>query len=151
MQKLPDLVPALSHHLKPLMRDGSQFTGMLFHPRIDGRIPLDSAVESQQFCSHHLSTFCFRELWLRNGRFVSKARQHTVLVHAPCPSRLRYNAKTFGESRVTYIEKVEAVCTTAPYPIRNRCGPCSKLARSNGISLGQRSPLRGMMRACRWT
>src|SRR5882757_7048481 len=57
MQKLPDFVPALSHHLKPLMRDGSQFTCMLFHPRIDGRIPLDSAVESQQFCSHHLSTF----------------------------------------------------------------------------------------------
>src|SRR6267378_3298332 len=70
MQKLPDFVPAFSHHLKPLMRDGSQFTGMLFHPRIDGGIPLDSAVESQQFCSHHLSTFCFRELWLRNGRFA---------------------------------------------------------------------------------
>jgi hypothetical protein len=62
MQKLPDFVPAFSHHLKPLMRDGSQFTGMLFHPRIDGGIPLDSAVKSQQFCSHHLSTFCFREL-----------------------------------------------------------------------------------------
>jgi hypothetical protein len=46
MQKLPDFVPAFSHHLKPLMRDGSQFTGMLFHPRIDGGIPLDSAVES---------------------------------------------------------------------------------------------------------
>src|SRR5579863_5748680 len=48
MQKLPDFVPALSHQLKPLMRDGSQFTGMLFHPRIDGGIPLDSSVESQQ-------------------------------------------------------------------------------------------------------
>ena len=48
MQKLPYLVPALSHHLKPLMRDGSQFPCMLFHPRIDGGIPLDSAVESQQ-------------------------------------------------------------------------------------------------------
>ena len=52
MQKLPDFVPALSHHLKPLMRDGSQFTGMLFHPRINGGIPLDSAVESQQFRRH---------------------------------------------------------------------------------------------------
>src|SRR5213595_2689865 len=70
MQKLPDFVPALSHRLKPLMRDGSQFTGMLFHPRIDGGVSLDSAVESQQFCSHHFSTFCFRELWLRNGRFA---------------------------------------------------------------------------------
>src|ERR1700694_1574288 len=40
MQKLPDFVPAFSHHLKPLTRDGSQSTCMLFHPRIDGRIPL---------------------------------------------------------------------------------------------------------------
>src|SRR5437870_10753183 len=57
MQKLPDFVPAFSHHLKPLMRDRSQFTCMLFHPRIDGGIPLDSAVESQQFRSHRRSTF----------------------------------------------------------------------------------------------
>jgi hypothetical protein len=48
MQKLADFVPALSHHLKPLMRDGSQFTGMVSHPRIDGGIPLDSAVESEE-------------------------------------------------------------------------------------------------------
>jgi hypothetical protein len=27
------------------MRDGSQFTYMLFHPGIDGGIPLDSAVD----------------------------------------------------------------------------------------------------------
>ena len=42
-----------------LMRDGSQFTCMLFHPRIDGGIPLDSSVESQQFRSHRrpLSSF----------------------------------------------------------------------------------------------
>src|SRR5207302_10638947 len=53
MPKLPDFVPALSHHLKPVLRDGSQFTCMLFHPRIDGGIPLDSAIESQQFRSHH--------------------------------------------------------------------------------------------------
>src|ERR1700757_5345971 len=49
MQKFPDFVPAFSHHLKPLMRDGSQFTCMLFHPRSDGGMPLDSAVASQQF------------------------------------------------------------------------------------------------------
>jgi hypothetical protein len=30
---------------------------MLFHPRIDGGIPLDSAVESQQVRSHRRSTF----------------------------------------------------------------------------------------------
>src|SRR5437016_6387384 len=57
MQELPDFVAASSHHLKPLMRDGSQFTGMLFHPRIDGGIPLDSPVESQQFRSHRRSVF----------------------------------------------------------------------------------------------
>jgi len=51
MQKLSDFVPAISHDVKPLMRDGCQFTCMLFHPRIDGGIPLDSPVESQQFRS----------------------------------------------------------------------------------------------------
>src|SRR6266849_658247 len=56
MQDLPHFVPAFSHHLKPVMRDGSQFTCMLFHPRIDGGIALDSAVESQQFRSHSRST-----------------------------------------------------------------------------------------------
>src|ERR1700686_152680 len=59
MQKLPDFVPTFSHHLKPLMRDGSQSTCMLFHPRIDGGIALDSAVESQQFRLHRRSPFCF--------------------------------------------------------------------------------------------
>jgi hypothetical protein len=66
MQKLPDFVSAFSHHLKPLKRDGSQFTCMLFHPRIDGGISLDSAVESQQFRSHHRSTFRFRNLSLHS-------------------------------------------------------------------------------------
>src|SRR5437899_9708841 len=46
VQKLPDFVPAFSHHLKPLMRDRSQFTCMLSSPRIDSRIPRDSTVES---------------------------------------------------------------------------------------------------------
>src|SRR5580704_12477004 len=64
MQKLPDFVPAFSHHLKPVMRDGSQFTCMLFHPRIDSWIPLDGAVESQQIRSHCCSTFFFRDLGL---------------------------------------------------------------------------------------
>src|SRR3989442_7305071 len=55
MQKLPDFVPAFSHHLKPLVRDGCQPTCALFHPRIDGGIPLDGAVESQQFLFHRHS------------------------------------------------------------------------------------------------
>src|ERR1700681_5050494 len=57
MQKLPNFVAAFWHHLKPLIRDGSQSTYILFHPRIDGGIPLDSAVESQQFRSHRRYTF----------------------------------------------------------------------------------------------
>src|SRR5262245_15029844 len=52
MQDLPDFVPALSHHLKPLMRDGSQFARMLLHPRIDSGVPLENAVQSQQVRSH---------------------------------------------------------------------------------------------------
>jgi hypothetical protein len=59
MQKLPDFVPAFSHDLKPLMRDGSQFTWMPVHPLIDGGIALDSVVESQQFRLHRRSTFFF--------------------------------------------------------------------------------------------
>jgi hypothetical protein len=67
MQKLPDFVPALSHHLKPPAREISQFTRMLFHPRIDGRIALNAAVESQQFRSLHPSTFRLRDPWLHIG------------------------------------------------------------------------------------
>src|SRR5690348_343257 len=52
MQKLPDFVAALSHHLKPLLRHGSQFACVLFHPSINGGLPLDRAVESQQVRSH---------------------------------------------------------------------------------------------------
>jgi hypothetical protein len=33
------------------MRDGAKFPCMLFHPCINGRIPLDGPVESQQFRS----------------------------------------------------------------------------------------------------
>ncbi len=57
MQDLPDFVSAFSHHLKPLARDGSQFTFMLFHPRIDGGIAFDSTVESQEFRCHRRYLF----------------------------------------------------------------------------------------------
>jgi hypothetical protein len=67
MQKFPDFVPAFSHHLKPPMRDRSQFTGMRLHPRIDGWIALDRAVESQQICLHRRFTFCLQDIWLRNA------------------------------------------------------------------------------------
>jgi hypothetical protein len=68
MQEFPDFVPAFSHLLEPLMRDGSQFTCMLFHPRINGGSPLDRAVESQQFRSRRhgiLRATC----WFQSGGF----------------------------------------------------------------------------------
>jgi hypothetical protein len=66
MQKLPDFLPALSHHLKPPIRDGSQSTCMLFHSRIDGGIALDSAVESQKLRPHRCYSFRSRDLQLRS-------------------------------------------------------------------------------------
>jgi hypothetical protein len=85
MQKLPDFVPTFPHHLKPLKRDGSQFTGMLFHPRIDGTVALDSAIESQQFRFHRRSTFCFRNLWLRITLLFPPAR--SLVCHGPSCAR----------------------------------------------------------------
>jgi hypothetical protein len=64
MQELPNFVATFSHYLKPTMRDGAQFTCMLFHPLINVGIVLDGPVESQQFRSHRRSGF-----WLQvNGR-----------------------------------------------------------------------------------
>src|SRR5579862_8568884 len=57
MQKFPDFVAAFSHHLKPVIRDGSQLASMFFHPRVYGGIALDGAVEAQQFRFHRCSTF----------------------------------------------------------------------------------------------
>src|SRR5580693_4858726 len=54
MQKFTNFVSAFSHHLKPLKRDGSQFTGMLFHPGINGGVALNCTVESQKFRFHRL-------------------------------------------------------------------------------------------------
>jgi hypothetical protein len=69
---------------------------MLFHPRIDGWIPLDSAVESQQFGSHRYSTFfeiygyfalytrrplACRALSKRKGYFLSDAVAFAVSVY----------------------------------------------------------------------
>jgi hypothetical protein len=66
VQKLADFVTAFSHHLEPLMGDGSQFAGMVFHPGIDCGIALDSAVESQAVWFHRLLSRCVQALfsWL---------------------------------------------------------------------------------------
>jgi hypothetical protein len=59
MQDLPHFIAAFAHRLKLLSCDRSQFTFMHTHPRIDGGIAFDSAVQSQQFRSHRRSIFAF--------------------------------------------------------------------------------------------
>jgi hypothetical protein len=54
-----DSVPTFPHHFKPPMRDDSQFVAVLFHPGIDGGIPFDTTIESQQFRSHCRFIFAF--------------------------------------------------------------------------------------------
>jgi hypothetical protein len=65
VQNLPDFVPTLSHHLKPLMRDGSQSICLLFASTHRWQDLAGPAVESQQFRSHRRSAF-FQDLWLRS-------------------------------------------------------------------------------------
>src|SRR5579863_7455725 len=81
MQELPDFVPAFSHHLKPLMRDGPQSTGVLFHPRVDGGIALDSAVEP-------LSTFETRGYVAPSPSLQQIARLEQLVSSKRCRTRL---------------------------------------------------------------
>ncbi len=45
MQELSDFVSTLSHHFEPVRRDGPQFVWLFFHPRVDGRISLNGAIQ----------------------------------------------------------------------------------------------------------
>jgi hypothetical protein len=54
MHNLADFVSAFSYYFEPVMRNRAQFTGMRFHPRIDGGIARDTAVQSEEFGSYHL-------------------------------------------------------------------------------------------------
>jgi hypothetical protein len=62
------------------MRNGSQFICMLFHPGIDGGIPLDSAIESQQFRSHRRPTSRFRDLWSRSTHASLQQSLHDRII-----------------------------------------------------------------------
>src|ERR1700678_845099 len=57
MEQLANFGTALSHQLKPLARDVSQFPSMVFHPRIDGGITFDSSIKPQQLLFHRRSVF----------------------------------------------------------------------------------------------
>jgi hypothetical protein len=105
MQELSNFVPTFSHRLKPLMRDGSQFTRMLFHPRIDGGIPLDSAIESQQFRSHRRSAFCNPELY--HPQFMEMSLEERK------PNYIRYLPKTRQTADSTSPQQDQRFNTTA--------------------------------------
>jgi hypothetical protein len=98
MQKLSDFVPAFSHHFKPLARDGSQFTSMLFHPRIDGGIPLDSTVESQQF--RPLSLHLLHRVLTRSAGMPGTPRDSQSLPPSPQASQ-----RIYGEHAPVEIER----------------------------------------------
>src|SRR5260370_5226169 len=108
MQELSDFVPAFSHHLKPLMRDGSRLTFMLFHPRVDGGIPLHSAVESQQFRSHRRSTFAKAALFIeqRKGRSKNPMRDNRNSVrHHPQPRRHLVRSQFMSAARAELVRR----------------------------------------------
>ena len=48
MQQLSNIVSAVAHKLKPVLRDCPQITGMLIHPTIDSRILLDRTGETHE-------------------------------------------------------------------------------------------------------
>ena len=105
MQKLADFVPAFPHHLKPPMRDGSQFSGMLFHPRINGGVPFHRAVESQQIGSRHEPVSVCRQLprrpspppWsLANSSSLPAGRRPAGRYRQACPALACRPGRPFG-------------------------------------------------------
>src|SRR5450755_397319 len=167
MQKFQYFVPAFSHHLKPLMRDGSQSTCMLFHPRIDGGIPLDSAVESQQFRSHRrrhrvlshrvlratgwfqgatLSTYSMGSpkpsVWTPSWRKASKAINRrcalNVMIWAKTPPNVKVSAGSHRAS--TNVSSQAERFRTSP---RIRCSSASVLSSLCSIACGERCDLGG--------
>lgn len=47
MQEFADFVAAFPQGFKPVAGEGSEFGGMLFHPRVDGGVMQGGAVETQ--------------------------------------------------------------------------------------------------------
>src|SRR6185312_3318458 len=81
VQDFPHLVSARSHHVKPLARDGSESAVMLVQPRIDGRIALDGAIESQQ-----LAFYRFSHAVVRVSRLLQGATLSSYSMGSPKPS-----------------------------------------------------------------
>src|SRR3981081_4672290 len=160
MQKLPDFVAAFSHYLKPLMRDGSQSACMLFHPRIDGWIPLDSAVESQQFRSHRhgvlratrwfqgatLSSYSmgspkpsgWTPSWRRASKAINRRCALNVMIWAKTPPNVKVSAGSHRAS--TNVSSQAERFRMSP---RIRCSSASVFASLCSIACGERCALEG--------
>src|SRR3954447_899774 len=155
MQEFPDLVPAFSHHLKPLMRDGSQFTCVLFHPRINGGIPLYSAVESQQVRSHRHGVFRAALLfhgatlssysmgspkpsvwipsWRRASRAISRRCALNVMIWAKTSPKVKVSA---GSQRAS--TNVSAHAERFRTSLKTRCSSASVFSSLCSMDCGER-------------
>src|SRR6516164_1296245 len=160
MQKLADFVSAFSHHLKPLLRDDSQFACMLFHPAIDGGIAFHSAVQSKQFRSYHhgvlratsrfqdatLSSYSMGSpkpsVWTPSWRKASKAINRrcalNVMTWAKTPPNVKVAAGS--QSASTNVSSHAERFRTTP---KIRCSSASVLSSLCSISCGERCDLGG--------
>src|SRR5258705_4083374 len=160
MQKLPDFVPAFSHQLNPRMRDGSQLTCMLFHPRIDGGIPLDCTVELQQFRSHRhgilratcwfqgatLSSYsmgspkpsAWTPSWRRASKAINRRCALNVMIWAKTPPNVEVSA---GSHRAS--TNVSSHAERFRTPLKMRCSSASVFSSLCSIDCGERCDLGG--------
>jgi hypothetical protein len=63
MQYLSNVFSTAAHDLKPMLRDRSQFSRMLFHPGLNRPVPLDRTRESEKLAHGHFISM----VWLRIG------------------------------------------------------------------------------------
>src|SRR5882672_1218134 len=166
MQKLPDFVAAFSHHRKPPMRDGSQSTCMLNHPRIDGGIPLESAVESKDLGSHHRShrhgvlrgtrrfqgatvssysmgspkPSVWTPSWRRTSKAINRRCALNVTIWAKTPPNVKVSA---GSHRAS--TNVSSHAERFRTSLKIRCSSASVLSSLCSISCGVRCDLGGLL------
>src|ERR1700757_1539517 len=160
MQKLPDFVSAFSHHLKPLMRDGSQSTCMLFHPGIDGRITLDSAVQSKQFRSRGHGVFratsrfqgatlssysmgspkpsVWTPSWRRASKAINRRCALNVMICVKTPPNVKVSAGS--QSASTNVSSHAERFRTSP---KIRCSSASVFSSLCSMAFGERCDLGG--------
>src|SRR5215469_6440275 len=158
MQKLPHFVPALSHHLKPVLGDGPQFPGMLFHPTIDARIPLDRALQSKQLGSRGHGVFraasrfqgatlssysigspkpsAWTPSWRRAPKAINRRCALNVMIWAKTPPKVKVSAGS--QSASTKVSSHAERFRTSP---KIRCSSASVFSSLCSIAFGERCDL----------